>query len=68
MNDSLNDSGMTALKAERTARKQADRDLKEMRSKYFAARDKAELWEYRAKRYSETLKTLRIKLSTTNHK
>ena len=59
---------MTALQTERAARKKADRELKEMRTQYFAARDKAELWEYRAKRYSDTNRILRIKLATEPQK
>ena len=59
---------VTALRSERAGRKQAERELREYRAKYHEAKDRAELWEYRAKRYSDTTKTLRIKLASTNPK
>ena len=51
----------SALKTERENHKQARADVVRWRQKYFTARDKAELWEYRAKRYSADLNALREK-------
>lgn len=44
---------LAALRVERAARKAADRKLNQVRDDLRAARDRAELWEYRAKRYRD---------------
>ncbi|NQD42438.1 hypothetical protein [Glutamicibacter halophytocola] len=56
----------TAHKAERKARLAAEAEAKALRNyqaKFYEARDKAELWQGRAIRYSNKLKTLQIKNS-----
>ena len=55
----------SALKTERANHKQARADVVRWRTKYYTARDKAELWEYRAKRYSADLNALREKRDET---
>lgn len=53
-----------AHKAERKARIAAEAEakaLRNFRAKFYEARDKAELWEGRAIRYSNKLNTLQVK-------
>ncbi|MCQ1999540.1 hypothetical protein [Arthrobacter zhaoxinii] len=60
-----------ALKRERTDRRAAQREnaeLRKFKQKFYEARDRAELWESRAIRYSERLKTMTIKNSPNKNK
>jgi hypothetical protein len=59
----LTGPGLAALQAERKARKEAEREVAELRKfrrKFFEMRDRAELWEARAIRYSNQLKQQKI--------
>lgn len=49
----------SALASERAARKQAEREVKELRAKYRAKCDEAELWAFRSNRNRELLRTVR---------
>lgn len=51
---------LAILRKERAARKEAERKFKALWPKYKNARDKAELWEYRAIRYSNKLNAQKI--------
>lgn len=50
--EGLTTPGLAALKQERAARKAADSKVKELRDELRIMRDRADLWEYRATRYS----------------
>lgn len=58
MSEALGQVGRDALAKERAARKAAEREVAELRKyrrKFYEMRDKAELWEARAIRYSNKL-------------
>ncbi|MFC3299793.1 hypothetical protein FJV46_15015 [Arthrobacter agilis] len=59
----LEEKGLAALQAERAAHKAAARDVRRLRQELREMRDKAELWEYRAKRYSTERDQLRSRIA-----
>ncbi|MGO2327639.1 hypothetical protein ACTXM3_18820, partial [Glutamicibacter arilaitensis] len=56
------------VKDERQLRRDANAELRKFQGKYYAERDKAELWQYRAIRYSNKLKTQRIHNASAERK
>lgn len=54
------------VKKLRTQSRESDKDMNRYRVKFFEARDRAELWESRAIRYSNKLNTLNIKNAPKN--
>lgn len=48
--------------------RESNKDMNRYRRKFFEARDRAELWESRAIRYSNKLNTLKIKNAPKNGK